>query len=84
MDYEDDENPGEWRGWDLQVLLLHSDTYHDAMGENTSTLTFGLVLRSEGGGQAAKIRRIGTAAMNSREGDNIREDENNWKTLLII
>lgn len=81
LDYEDDISSGEWRGWDLQILLLCScpvDDPHD------HPLSFGLVIRSEGTGHAAKIRRVGTATMDRREADKVGEDKNNWKTIILV
>lgn len=77
LDYLDDKRSGEWLTWDLQVLLLHSYS-------NTYNITFGLVLRSEGSGQAAKIRRVGTVTLDCRERDEIMGDRNSWKTLVLV
>lgn len=80
LDYEDDRNSGEWRGWDLQILLLCSDPFEDKQFPNS----FGLVIRSEGEEQATKFRRVGTATMDRQEADKIREDKTSWKTILLV
>lgn len=83
LDYSDTQESGEWRGWDLHVLLLFSYVY-DSDSSDPDELTYGLAIRSEGGGQTGKMQRVGTIILRTKEGSKIKRDESNWKTILLV
>lgn len=92
LDYNDAQDSGEWRSWDLHVLLLYNYEYpgskaeeaRDSDSSDTDELTYGLAIRSEGTGQTNKMQRVGTVVMSSEEGFKIKEDESNWRTILLV
>lgn len=94
LDYKDTLDSGEWRGWDLQVLLLHSHKYplagsksvekEDSDASDTTHMTFGLVIKSEGAEQTTKMQRVGAVFMNGQEASRIRGDETNWRTIILV
>lgn len=92
LDYKDILDSGEWRSWDLQVLLLHSygDPFRKAMEQGdsdaseTTQITFGLAVRSEGAEQTRKMQRVGAVFMNGQEASRIRGDETNWRTIILV
>lgn len=93
LDYYDAQDSGEWRGWDLQVLLLYNyesrginsgETTDSDSSDTDSKLTFGLAIRSEGTGQTGKMRRVGSVVMSRQEGFKIMGDESNWRTILLV
>lgn len=92
LDHSDTQESGEWRGWDLQVLLLFHYVYGgsnaggtgDSDSSDPNQLTLGLAIRSEGAGQTGKMQRVGTAVMKTKEAFKIKRDESNWRTIVLV
>lgn len=92
LDYDDTQVSGEWRGWDLQVLLLFDYVYEGSKAEETSNsdsedtdkLSYGLAIRSEVTGQTSKMQRVGTVIMLAQEASKIKGDKTNWKTIVLV
>lgn len=93
LDYNVTLDSGEWRGWDLQVLLLYSNEYPgskavdkgDSDASETSQITtFGLVIRPEGAEQTRKMQRVGAVYLNGRTASKIKGDETNWRTIILV
>lgn len=92
LDYDEIQDSGEWRGWNLQFLLLSVYLYEYSKARDTSDpdssdlegCAYGLAIRSEEAGQTGKMQRVGTVTMNIQEGLKIKRDESNWKTILLV
>lgn len=92
LDYPDSQDWVEWRGWDLDVLLLYHfesrsrkiEETHDSDSSHSKRKFVGLAIRTEGAGQTSKVQRVGTVQMKGQEGFKIKEDESNWRTVVLV
>lgn len=92
LDYPDTQDWVEWRGWDLEVLLLYyfespgrkTEETNDSDSSYTNKTFLGLAIRNEGAGQTGKVQRVGTVMMKGQEGFKIKGDESNWRTIVLV
>jgi hypothetical protein len=95
LDHEDAKKSGEWRQWDLELLMLggypekgeegtegepsHTDE-SDGMGHCYCLV----VLKADAEQGTERRKRVGWMFLSKEEARKVREDEDNWTTVTMV
>jgi hypothetical protein len=95
LDHEEAKRSGEWRQWDVELLLLggylkNSEEGTDdepsgtAKGDGISDCYCLVVQKEEDGEGAGRWKRVGWLFLGEDETLKVREMEGNWTTITMI
>ncbi|KAI9151273.1 hypothetical protein HJFPF1_08472 [Paramyrothecium foliicola] len=100
MDYEDNKKSGNWREWNIKVMILGGylkssevakpvdEPQEKGAGtdetEEELRVAFGLALVPADEGDSSKMRRIGWMFLDGTEVDKCEHDEDEWDTVTIV
>ncbi|KAK2764993.1 hypothetical protein FQN54_008692 [Arachnomyces sp. PD_36] len=90
FDDEQADMSGEWRHWDMYVLVLGGNTEPLANPSNESTGSrplshgFGLVLIDAESAQGPSMERVGWMDLGGEEAVKMKNDEACWRTVVLV
>jgi hypothetical protein len=96
LDHRDVSDAGDWREWNMHILLLCGKNSEDKKTEETAEqgnngaeddsmpFCYGLVVTQAGGGGDSKMKRVGWTFLEGEEAKKVMEDKECWRSVTLV
>jgi hypothetical protein len=94
LDYKESIETGEWREWDLSVLMLggypkKEQKSNEATGSADAFATdewYGMVVTpvENKEGEGNRMKRVGWLNLKGEEAAKVRDDQEGWRTITLV